>query len=185
MLCLILQIGDTRYALDARQVLEVLPLVDAEPGLSASPGVVGLMNYRGEPTPIVDLSLLYCGRPARNLFSTRIVLVRAPCPVTVADPLTPALSSSERERVPETETPVSLIGLIAERATETRQFSANAFVAPEANRSVGFEFSTCTNATEMIHQLELSQLFRRLFGEPIPSRKSSTLPWNSTPSPSY
>ena len=101
MLCLILQIGDTRYALDARQVLEVLPLVQAQPGPSAAPGVVGLMNYRGEPAPIVDLSLLYCGRPARNLFSTRIVLVRAPCPVTGVGPVTPALSLSEGEMVPE------------------------------------------------------------------------------------
>jgi chemotaxis-related protein WspB len=168
MLNLILQIGDTRYALDARQVVEVLPLVQVRPSPAAPPGVAGLMNYRGELVPVIDLSQLCCGRPARRLLSTRLLLVRSPSPADVR----PATS-------------ISWIGLIAERATETRRFSADAFVASAASRSLGFEFAATTDANELILQLDLLQLFRRFACAPVARRETQPLAWNSTPSPSF
>jgi chemotaxis-related protein WspB len=168
MLSLILQIGETRYALDARQVVEVLPLVQVRPSPSAPPGVAGLMNYRGEPVPVIDLSLLCCGRPARHLLSTRILLVRSPTPADLRP-----------------EPSISWIGLIAERATETRRFSADAFVASAASRSLGFELAATTETNELVLKLDLPELFRRFAGAPLASRETKPPAWTSTPSPFF
>ena len=55
-----------RYALDVRQIAEVLPLVDIKPIPQAPRGVAGIFNYRGAPVPVIDLSQLTLGRPART-----------------------------------------------------------------------------------------------------------------------
>jgi chemotaxis-related protein WspB len=86
MLYLLFQIGKDRYAIEARQAVEVLPFVDLEripPALSTPSvptqrprGVAGIFNYRGQPMVAVDLCDLILGRPARELLSTRIIVVK-------------------------------------------------------------------------------------------------------------
>lgn len=78
MLFLLFQLGAERYALDARRVVEVLPLLGLRPVPGATQGVAGLFSYRGETIPAVDLSQLLGGRPARERISTRIVVVQHP-----------------------------------------------------------------------------------------------------------
>ena len=75
MLFLVIQLGNDRYAVEARQVVEVLPLVSLKQILRAPPAVAGVFSYRGAPVPVVDLSELTTGRPSRPRLSTRIVLV--------------------------------------------------------------------------------------------------------------
>lgn len=75
MLCLCFQLGDDRYALDAAQVVEVLPLLELRKIPGAPPGVAGLFNYRGRPVPAVDLGELLLGIPAPERLSTRLILV--------------------------------------------------------------------------------------------------------------
>src|SRR5262245_16763915 len=99
MLFLLFQIGPDRYAIEARQTVEVLPLVELQrlPTRAAgSAGVAGIFNYRGRPVPAIDLSELTCGRPARACLSTRIIVVQH-------------TDQAGRRQ---------LVGLIAERATE-------------------------------------------------------------------
>lgn len=75
MLLLVFQLGADRYALDAGQIVEVLPLVSFRPIPQAPRGVSGVINYHGGPVPLVDLAELALGKPSRLRMSTRIILV--------------------------------------------------------------------------------------------------------------
>jgi chemotaxis signal transduction protein len=66
MLFLLFQLNESRYALEAGCVLEILPLVEIKKLPHAAPGVAGLFYYRGAPVPVIDLSALALGRPARE-----------------------------------------------------------------------------------------------------------------------
>ena len=75
MLFLVFQLGRDRYALDATQVVEVLPLVRIKALPQAPTGVAGLCNYRGRPVPVIDLGAMALGRPAQARLSTRLILL--------------------------------------------------------------------------------------------------------------
>jgi chemotaxis-related protein WspB len=108
MLFLLFHVGQERYALEASRIVEVVPLLDIEPLRHAPQGVAGVFNYRGRPVPAVDLSALALGRPARNLLSTRIIIVNHP-------------DDSGTNH---------LLGLIAEHATGMLRKEAQDFVHP-------------------------------------------------------
>ena len=78
MLLLMFQLGAERYALDASRIAEVLPLVAIRPIPQAPAGVAGVFDYRGEPVPAIDISLLVLGRPAEHQLSTRMLVVDYP-----------------------------------------------------------------------------------------------------------
>ena len=105
MLMLLFQIGVDRYALEASQVAEVLPMVHLQRVPHAPPGVAGIFDYHGELVPVVDLNELMLGRKANARISTRIILVRY-----------------------QTEAGSRSFGLIAERTTETLQRRREDFV---------------------------------------------------------
>jgi len=107
MLFLIFELGKDRYALDVRHVAEVLPLVVTKQIPMTPRAMCGLFNYRGTPVPLIDLSELVLGRPAARRLSTRIVLVR----------------------YPDRDGGTHLLGVIAERATQTASHEPSAFVA--------------------------------------------------------
>ena len=75
MLFVVLQLDDHRYAIEAGQVEEILPLVSVKPIPHAPHGVAGVFNYRGVPVPVIDLSELTLGRPAQRRLSTRMIVV--------------------------------------------------------------------------------------------------------------
>jgi chemotaxis-related protein WspB len=106
MLFLVFELGRDRYALDVRQIAEVLPLLGLKRVPRAPPAMNGLFSYRGVPVPVVDLSQLTLGRPSVRQLSTRIVLVHYPDHAGQAH----------------------LLGLIAERATQTARHAATDFV---------------------------------------------------------
>src|SRR5580704_2020066 len=108
MLFLVFQLGTDRYAIDAAQVLEVLPLVKLKAVPNAPRGVAGVMDYHAAPVPVVDLSELATGVSSRQWMSTRIILV------------------NYREESAGTH----VLGLMAERATETMRCAADEFVDP-------------------------------------------------------
>jgi chemotaxis-related protein WspB len=80
MLFLIFQIGADRYALDARQVVEVLPPLAVKRIPLAPSSVAGLIDYHGQAVPLVDIGRMATGRAAQARLSTRIVLVDYPHP---------------------------------------------------------------------------------------------------------
>lgn len=97
MLLVVFHAGEERFGLEAGQIVEIVPLVRLGPVEHAPAWVAGLFNYRGTVTPVIDVSMLLKGEPARNLLSTRILLVAYPDP-----------GGAEH-----------LLGLLAERVLET------------------------------------------------------------------
>jgi chemotaxis-related protein WspB len=110
MLFLLFELGRSRYAIDAAQVVEVLPILSLVEMPGAPPGVAGAFSYHGTAVPVIDLSQLVRGRPAPLRLSTRILLVR-PSRASPGD---------------------GLLGLIAERATETLRREPAQLGAPDS-----------------------------------------------------
>ena len=74
MLFLIFQIAGSRYGLDARELVEVLPLLNLTKVPKVPRAIAGVFNYHGTLVPAVDLSELMLERPAQNLLSTRLIV---------------------------------------------------------------------------------------------------------------
>jgi len=110
MLYLLLEVAGQQYAVEATRVVEVLPLVQVTVVPRAPTEVAGIFSFRGRPVPLIDLRRLTLRRPARPKFSTRIILV------------------SDRGG----DGSEQLIGIIAERVTETTRRS------PEEFKDTGF-----------------------------------------------
>jgi chemotaxis-related protein WspB len=108
VLFLLFQLGSDRYALEANEVVEVLPLVETKRIPRAPTGVAGAFDLRGSPVPVIDLSQMALDRPAQKRLSTRIILVRHP-------------DGAGRQR---------LLGVIAEKVTETVSRERTDFVSP-------------------------------------------------------
>lgn len=75
MLMLLLNIGNERYAIESRQVVEVIPLVVLKSLPHQPEHIAGVFNYRGRIVPVIDLCQLMRGKPSSEYLSTRIVLV--------------------------------------------------------------------------------------------------------------
>lgn len=75
MLVLVIQIGSDRYALDARQVREVVPAIALRAVPHAPAEVAGLATWRGQVAPVIDLVRLLHGVPCPSRMSSRVVVV--------------------------------------------------------------------------------------------------------------
>jgi chemotaxis-related protein WspB len=74
-LFLLFRLGAERYSLDAATVVEVIPLIAVTRLPGALPGVAGVINYRGNPVPVLDLAALARGERTPERISTRILIV--------------------------------------------------------------------------------------------------------------
>jgi len=95
---LLFRIGEQRFALDAHEVVEVLPRLPLKPIAQTPDWVAGVLAHRGALVPVIDVGALSFGLPAPVRTSTRLVLVHYR-----VEPLRPGL----------------LLGLILEQATDT------------------------------------------------------------------
>lgn len=69
------RLNQQRFALDVREVIEVLPRRPLKPIAQAPAWVAGILAHRGVLVPVVDLSALSFAQPAAERASTRLVLV--------------------------------------------------------------------------------------------------------------
>ncbi len=74
MLLLAFTVGPNRYAVNACRVIELVPKVNLCPIPHSPPALAGLLSYRGEAVPVIDLGVLLAVAPSRSLLSTRIIL---------------------------------------------------------------------------------------------------------------
>lgn len=108
MLYLLFTLGASRYALDAPQIAEILPLAMLKEVPAAPPWVAGLLPHRGRTVPVIDLNALAVGRPAQQLMSTRLVLAHYPEPGPGSQ----------------------LLGILVEQATGTLRAAPDEFTDP-------------------------------------------------------
>ena len=150
MLLLIFQVGAHRFALDTRQVIEVLPLVQFRPLPQAPAGVAGVLSYHGAPVPLLDLAALALGEPSRARMSTRIILVNY---------------EDGAETHP--------LGLLAEKTTETiRRAEADFIPAGVAVEAAPYLGPVTNDERGMIQRVEINELLPEsvralLFREPL------------------
>ena len=154
MLFLLFELGNDRYALDVRQIAEILPLLGVKQIPRAPEAMTGLFNYRGAPVPLIDLSQLTLGRPSARRLSTRIVLVN----------------------YPDEAGHTHLLGLIAERATQTARHDPSDFVASGVtNAGTPYLGPVMTDARGLLQWIDVRTLLPPsvrdlLFTEPMDDR---------------
>ena len=68
------EVASERYGIEAVGVVEVVPSVPLRAVPGTVPGVAGLLRFRGGLVPVVDLGVLWAGRPSPTRMSSRIVV---------------------------------------------------------------------------------------------------------------
>jgi chemotaxis-related protein WspB len=137
MLLLLFEIGKGHYALDINQIIEIVPLVKLKKIPTSPVYVSGLMNYRGEGIPVVDLCQLVDNIDCEDALSTRIIIVNYPLHI-----------SGNRA-----------LGLIANNATETIRTT----LSKPSPTGVIMDKSLCDNyadqdSTEMIQWFDIKKM---------------------------
>lgn len=105
MLLITFHIGKERYAIQANSIVEIIPMVNLNKLPLTENYVAGVFNYRGNPTPVIDLCKLYTDSPCKEMMSTRIMMIEF------------KMDSGEQH----------ILGLIAEKTTESINMNLNDF----------------------------------------------------------
>jgi chemotaxis-related protein WspB len=119
MLLLTFTAGAKDYAVDVARVVELVPRVELRAVPHAPAYLAGLLGYRGQVVPVIDLGVLVGAAPCQDRLSTRIILVNdAP-----GDPQRRRLDRGDPVGQPDPPRPgpdrhVSLLGLIAEQVID-------------------------------------------------------------------
>ncbi len=94
MLLLTFTVAGEPYALDVAAVVELVPRVPLRAVPHAPAYLAGLLEYRGEVVPVVDLGVLLGSEPSGEKLSTRIILVAAARGRAARDDASPSSSAS-------------------------------------------------------------------------------------------
>ena len=130
-------IGNNRYALDTKSVVEIIPKIKLKPVYGAHPAIVGLLNYQGSIIPVLSLNQLLGEHDCSVTLSTRIILIN-------------------QKRPDKTQ---QVLGLLAEQVTETLDSSQVTHVADNVQVSHKSGFGKILLQQQaMIQCLEVDQL---------------------------
>lgn len=137
MMVLLFRLDNAKYALDVAHIVEIMPRIAIKPLPRVPDYIPGLINYRGRVVPVVDLVMLVSKRPASHSLSTRIVLVK--------------FNSEDGHS--------QLVGLIAERATETTKIDTNDILTTGISSDMdAFVDAIILDNDEMIGIINLARL---------------------------
>jgi len=117
VLAIVFNLGEERFALEATQLLSVVPAAPLRALPGAMPGVVGMLPFRRRHIPVVDLELLVNGVLCRERLSTRILVVD--------------VSSATQSR---------WLGLRVEGALDSLTLNADAAQAPDRAQIPGADY---------------------------------------------
>lgn len=183
MLFLVFELDGERYALDAREIVRVLPLQPVRAFAGTPPYIAGVIEHEGAPVPVVDMAMLALGRPARALMSTRLVLVNDKAPAalaTTSDANRDAASASAFASAGDS-APPRCIALLLECATRTQTLAPEAFaeggIATPGARWLG---PVASDAHGFVQWVKVEQLLDErvralLFPDPPTWRDAATL----------
>ena len=137
MLLLSFHIGTEQYAVAAKQIIEILPLTRIQSLPKTPDYIVGLLDFRGQLVPIIDLCQLTEGRPYNKVLSTRILLVK--------------YKGNDLQEHP--------LGLIAEKVTETITIQAEKFTANGIKlKATPYLGQVTSNNGRMLQYIEINEL---------------------------
>ena len=74
MLMILFYLKNEPYCLKASHTVELVPLVQLKELPSEYEHLAGLMNYRGQIIPVLDLLSFFYGRPTEPSLSTKIII---------------------------------------------------------------------------------------------------------------
>jgi chemotaxis-related protein WspB len=114
VLLLLFSAGGPLYAMESKDVVEVIPRVSLRPAVNLPSYVSGLFNYRGVVAPVIDLCSLIQGRSSCQNLSSRIIMVTSG-------------NSADKDQ---------FIGLLSEGVTDTISRPLNAFHATGLNSQI-------------------------------------------------
>ncbi|WAI81105.1 MULTISPECIES: chemotaxis protein CheW [Achromobacter] len=128
-LYLLFRIGGDRYALDAGEVIEVLGLRALKQVPGAPLWVAGMLDRRGAPVPVIDMSELAGQGAAARVTSTRLALVHYRPAATAAATVATAATATATTTATAAASGAAdhVLGLILEHATETLHYDPAAF----------------------------------------------------------
>ena len=75
MLFMQFKVNDNRYLLDVKDIVEIIPFANLKRILKAPAYVAGLLNYRGDAVPVIDVCYLMNNKPSESKLSSRIAMV--------------------------------------------------------------------------------------------------------------
>jgi chemotaxis-related protein WspB len=137
MLHVLFSLADDRYAIRATDIVELLPLAELKRIPPAPAYIAGLLNFRGEPVPVLDLGRLIHDAPCERRLSTRILVINY------------ALADDDHRQ----------LGLMAENVTEVFSRTAEQALSPglEIGEASYLE-SVYVDASELIQLLNVREL---------------------------
>ena len=134
MLYVLFTIGQDWCAAPAADVVQIVPNVTGVP-LLGCPGLIsGMMRYRGEAIPLIDLRSYFTGQPCATAATTRILIVK---------------QTSGKQRW-------SFIGLRAERVTSTIRLASGTFESTELSTQPFLQGIAVANDGNMVRRFDLS-----------------------------
>ncbi len=141
MMLLLITIGNERYGIDVSHVVKVISPV-AVKDIPCSPDYIsGLLNFHGQPIPVIDINYLYIQEPVSIYLGSRIIIVD--------------LMHSTKEEGKES----VLLGVLAEGVTEAIHIDQKSLVNSEidmAGRS--FLSQVVMNDKEIVQLVDLENL---------------------------
>lgn len=146
MLMLLFYVGNDCYCCSCEPIIEIIPKILLKQIPQAPTYLAGIFNYGGDPVPVVDLSKIILGVPSKNKLHTRIIIIKNP-----------------------TQTPIKVLGLIAERMIETRDIDPKLFNALGLPMNkLPFLDGVYNSTNESILQININHLFTSLSKYEIP-----------------
>jgi len=136
MLLLSFNIGKENYAIQTHIVLEVIPLIPIDHVPQADVSIRGIIHYRGQPIPVLDLSICFNQQPSKQRLSSRIIICQLKLQQTTL-----------------------VLGLIAEHVTETLQCNESELqdngISDQQNNALG---QICRHQDKSIQIINTEQL---------------------------
>ena len=130
-------VDNNRFALSAKDVSGIVPLVSLHEVPKAPEYVAGILNYHGESVPVIDLTSLMTGDKTNQRLSTRIVLLKL------------TLAGGEQRS----------IGVMAEKVTEVTRINEAEFKKSGVkNTEAKYLGDVFTDSQGILQRLTVSEL---------------------------
>ena len=119
MLLLTFTVGPNQYAIDVVRIIEVVPRVELRQISHATVALSGLLDYRGNIVPVIDLGQLLGEAACRDRLSTRVILVNdAPDDLFGSDHKREDLHEHSADSRLDSKRNLNLLGLVAESVSD-------------------------------------------------------------------